>query len=62
MEDSDASLNECNKDALGPDLWESPEYLAKATKLAGMADRQGGDAAQSMTDMLICYKVSPIAL
>jgi hypothetical protein len=56
------ALNERNKDALDPDLWESLEYLAKATKLAGMADRQDRDAAQSMTDMLIYYKVSPIAL
>lgn len=56
------ALNERNKDALDLDLWESPEYLAKATKLAGMADRQDRDAAQSMTDILIYYKVSPIAL
>jgi hypothetical protein len=55
------ALDERNKDALDPDLWESPEYLAKATKLASMSDRQDQEAAQFMTDMLIYYRVSPVA-
>jgi DNA-directed RNA polymerase subunit H (RpoH/RPB5) len=56
------ALNKHNKDAPDPDLWESPDYLAKATKLASMSDRQDMDAAQLMTDMLIYYKVSLVAL
>jgi hypothetical protein len=54
------ALDERGKDALDPDLWESPEYLAKAIKLTSMADTQDQEAAQFMTDTLIYYRVSPL--
>jgi hypothetical protein len=65
VEDSDASsdsLSERDMDALHPHVWESPEHLTKATRLAGMSDGQDKGAAQFMTGMLIYYKVSRLAL
>jgi hypothetical protein len=65
VEDSDTgpdSLSERDKNALDPDLWESPEHLARAARLAGMSDGQDREAAQFMTGMLICYKVSRLTL
>ena len=56
------SLSKRDKNALDPDLWESPEHLAKAARLAGMSDGQDREAARFMSSMLICYKVSRLTL